>query len=69
MRAAIKAKADVLLTGDKDFLESGVELPCDKLRRLIGFSFRKHPRYNWSGQRIRVIEELIAYQVRELLGE
>lgn len=27
LRVAIKAKADVLLTGDKDFLESGVELP------------------------------------------
>ena len=28
LRAAIKAKADVLLTGDKDFLESGVENPA-----------------------------------------
>ncbi len=27
LRAAIKAKADVLLTGDKDFLESGLENP------------------------------------------
>ena len=27
LRAAIKAKADILLTGDKDFLESGVENP------------------------------------------
>lgn len=27
LRAAIEAKADVLLTGDKDFLESGVENP------------------------------------------
>ena len=27
LRAAIKAKADVLLTGDKDFLESGVKNP------------------------------------------
>ena len=27
LRAAIKARADVLLTGDKDFLESGVENP------------------------------------------
>lgn len=27
LRAAIEAKADVLLTGDKDFLESGVEKP------------------------------------------
>ena len=28
LRAAIKARADVLLTGDKDFLESGVENPA-----------------------------------------
>lgn len=27
LRAAIEAKADVLLTGDKDFLESGIENP------------------------------------------
>lgn len=27
LRAAIEAKADVLLTGDKDFLESGLESP------------------------------------------
>lgn len=27
LRAAIEAKADVLLTGDRDFLESGVEDP------------------------------------------
>ena len=27
LRAAIEAKADILLTGDKDFLESGVENP------------------------------------------
>ncbi len=27
LRAAIHAKADVLLTGDKDFLESGLENP------------------------------------------
>ncbi len=27
LRAAIAAKADVLLTGDKDFLESGVQNP------------------------------------------
>ncbi len=26
LRAAIEAKADVLLTGDKDFLESGVKI-------------------------------------------
>lgn len=28
LRAAIAAKADVLLTGDKDFLESGVQNPA-----------------------------------------
>ena len=28
LRAAIEAKADVLLTGDKDFLESGVTDPA-----------------------------------------
>lgn len=28
LRAAINAKADVLLTGDKDFLESGVKHPA-----------------------------------------
>ena len=28
LRAAIEAKADVLLTGDQDFLESGVKNPA-----------------------------------------
>lgn len=28
LRAAIEAKADVLLTGDKDFLESGIKKPA-----------------------------------------
>lgn len=28
LRAAIEAKADILLTGDKDFLESGVKKPA-----------------------------------------
>ena len=28
LRAAIEAKADVLLTSDKDFLESGVKKPA-----------------------------------------
>lgn len=27
LRAAIEARADILLTGDKDFLESGIEKP------------------------------------------
>ncbi len=28
LRAAIEAKADILLTGDKDFLESGISTPA-----------------------------------------
>ena len=28
LRAAIESKADILLTGDKDFLESGVDYPA-----------------------------------------
>ena len=28
LRAAIEAQADVLLTGDKDFLESGIKNPA-----------------------------------------
>lgn len=28
LRSAVKAKADVLLTGDKDFLESGIKRPA-----------------------------------------
>ena len=28
LRAAIAARADVILTGDKDFLESGLEKPA-----------------------------------------
>ena len=27
LRAALHAKADILLTGDKDFLESGIDTP------------------------------------------
>ena len=33
--AALNAKADILLTGDKDFLESGLENP--KIMTAIGF--------------------------------
>lgn len=35
LRAAINAKADILLTGDKDFLESGLENPV--IMTPIGF--------------------------------
>ena len=35
LRAALNAKADILLTGDKDFLESGLENP--KIMTAIDF--------------------------------
>ena len=35
LRAAINAKADILLTGDKDFLESGLENPV--IMKPVGF--------------------------------
>ncbi|MCI9107629.1 MAG: putative toxin-antitoxin system toxin component, PIN family [Lachnospiraceae bacterium] len=35
LRAAINAKADILLTGDKDFLESGLENPV--IMTPVGF--------------------------------
>lgn len=35
LRAAINAKADILLTGDKDFLESGLTTP--KIMTPAGF--------------------------------
>ncbi|GFI56871.1 hypothetical protein IMSAG025_00300 [Muribaculaceae bacterium] len=35
LRAAINAKADILLTGDKDFLESGLENPI--IMTPVGF--------------------------------
>lgn len=35
LRAAIEAKADVLLTGDKDFLESGLEPPKNSITGRI----------------------------------
>ena len=39
LRAAINAKADILLTGDKDFLESGLENPV--IMTPVGFLNRK----------------------------
>ena len=37
LRAAIHAKADILLTGDKDFLESGLQSPY--YSKLHAFDF------------------------------
>lgn len=38
-----------------------------KLRRLIGFKFKKHPRYNLPSKRFKLLEEIIQERVRLLL--
>lgn len=40
----------------------------EKLRRLLDFSFSKHPRYNWSNFRLRQISSMIRERSRELLS-
>lgn len=39
----------------------------EKLRKIINFKFKKHPRYNWLDKRLNVIEQFIQKQIRELL--
>ena len=39
----------------------------EKLRRLINFKFKKHSRYNWSDERLNVIEHLLQKQAKLLL--
>lgn len=54
-----------------DFIELARELmrhpQKEKLRKIINFKFKKHPRYNWLDKRLNVIEQLIQKQIRELL--
>lgn len=38
-----------------------------KLKTLIGFKFKKHPRYNWSNKRLKTIEKIISKRVEMLL--
>ena len=38
-----------------------------KLKDLIGFKFKKHPRYNWSNKRLKTIEKIISKRVEMLL--
>lgn len=40
----------------------------EKLRKLLGFKFKKHPRYNLPNKRLRMIERLIQKRVQELLA-
>ena len=39
----------------------------EKLRRLINFKFKKPSRYNWSDERLNVIEHLLQKQAKLLL--
>lgn len=39
----------------------------EKLRKFINFKFKKHPRYNWSNERLKVIEKLVQMQTILLL--
>lgn len=41
----------------------------EKLRHLIGFRLVKHPRYNFTPKRLKVLEDIIAYQVNRLLSD
>ena len=38
----------------------------NKLEKLFGFKFKKHPRYNWDERRLRVIEKVICNRARYL---
>lgn len=54
-----------------DFTELARELmgtsQKEKLRKLINFKFKKHPRYNWSDNRLVIIEHVIQQQIVKLL--
>ncbi len=39
----------------------------EKLRKLINFKFKKHPRYNWSDERLRILEQMLRKQVKSIL--
>lgn len=41
----------------------------EMLRKLIGFRFKKHSRYNLAPERLKAIEGFIQHRVRQLLGE
>ena len=54
-----------------DFIELAQQLmghsQKEKLRRLINFKFKKHPRYNWRDSRLRILSEVIKRRVKALL--
>lgn len=40
----------------------------ERLRRLIGFSFQRHPKLNWPDERLRATEKHLQKRVRQLLN-
>ena len=41
---------------------------AQQLRKLIGFTFRRHPSLNWPAWRLDAIERHVQKRVRQLLG-
>ena len=40
----------------------------DKVKRLVGFKFERHPQHNLSEERLVFIEQMIQSQVQKLLA-
>jgi len=41
---------------------------AQQLRRLIGFTFKRHPSINWPEDRLAAVEQHTQKRVRQLLG-
>lgn len=54
-----------------DFIELARELiehsQKEKIRKLINFKFKKHTRYNWADDRLKVVEQLLLKQIKLVL--
>ena len=71
---ALKAYADTLFPCVyDDYVGTAKHVLTTKhkegLRHLITFHFKKHPRYNLSNERLRLIEKVISQRAKELLSE
>ena len=55
-----------------DFISVAKEYMTDstkgKLKNLINFKFKKHPRYNLNDKRLKILEKIIQIRVLELLN-
>ena len=58
--------------GYADFISVAKEYMTDstkgKLKNLINFKFKKHPRYNLNDKRLKILEKIIQIRVLELLN-